>query len=379
MIGANIFNSIKIISILITNALNEFLHIEGYLRRNILIPTTSKKLYIIGNGFDLAHGVKSSYYEFKNYLMKHQRALCEELDMYFECKDFWGDFENNLAFLSREMVMESVDAMLDMYLETDDEDDQNFSYANYFAAIDIGTQIVPDVIERLPKYFARWIRTLKLTNDKNIIYDQMFDEKSIFINFNYTEFLETLYGIQKQRILYIHGDRRNRNEPLIIGHGRDTEADFINWYEQKKEEKQFQPSINAATDRDENDNLSYLTYFLEDDENGNWRSPMRYYAADKASEVVGDYFSETEKQTAHIIQRHQWFFDVLGDISEIIVIGHSLSPVDHPYFKKIIQSNHNVENLCWHFSWYSDDDKNRILDFCNIMGIHEQNVELFQV
>jgi hypothetical protein len=72
-------------------------------------PTT---LYIIGNGFDLLHGVKSSYSAFREYLKRHDKSLSFEMDCYFECENFWGDFENNLAFLSREMVMESVDTML---------------------------------------------------------------------------------------------------------------------------------------------------------------------------------------------------------------------------------------------------------------------------
>ena len=47
------------------------------------------------------------------------------MDNYFECENFWGDFENNLAFLSREMVMVSVDTMLDAYMDTFDEDNDD--------------------------------------------------------------------------------------------------------------------------------------------------------------------------------------------------------------------------------------------------------------
>lgn len=52
-------------------------------------PTT---LYIIGNGFDLFHGVKSSYYKFREYLKRHDKALSFEQDYYFECENFWGGF-----------------------------------------------------------------------------------------------------------------------------------------------------------------------------------------------------------------------------------------------------------------------------------------------
>ncbi|OFI05813.1 hypothetical protein CLOACE_15080 [Clostridium acetireducens DSM 10703] len=98
-----------------------------------------RDLFIIGNGFDISHRVKSSYYNFKEYVNKHDKSLSFTFDVYFECEDLWGDFENNLAFLSREMLMEGVDNMLDINMSTFDEEDEKFSYADYFASIEMGT------------------------------------------------------------------------------------------------------------------------------------------------------------------------------------------------------------------------------------------------
>ncbi|WP_139991081.1 AbiH family protein [Paenibacillus paridis] len=44
-------------------------------------PTT---LYLIGNGFDQLHEVKSSYSMFRDYLKKRDRVLSLEMDTYFE-------------------------------------------------------------------------------------------------------------------------------------------------------------------------------------------------------------------------------------------------------------------------------------------------------
>ena len=60
-------------------------------------PTT---LFIIGNGFDLYHGSKSSYFEFRDFLKKRNRYLSDDLELYFDCENFWGDFENNLVSFS---------------------------------------------------------------------------------------------------------------------------------------------------------------------------------------------------------------------------------------------------------------------------------------
>ncbi len=338
----------------------------------------SKKLYIIGNGFDLSHGVKSSYYQFREFVKKRDKSLYFEMDTYFECENFWGDFENNLAFLSREMVMESVDTMLDLNMDTFDEDDDDFSYADYFAAIEMGTQVVTDMTESLPKRFKQWVKTLQPQTKKNAVCDAMINPDATFINFNYTEFLETLYGVTTANILYIHGNRRDRKKDLILGHGRNPDKDYVEWYKRNRGQKRFSDYHKGRKGRNyRNDSLTYLTYFNKDDSKGNWRNPIRYYAADQASGTIEGYFSDSAKKTDEIINNHTAFFETLTDIEEIIVIGHSLSPVDHPYLRKIIAINENSEILRWKISWHSDGDKDRISKFAAMMNINEQNIELF--
>ena len=59
-------------------------------------PKDGHALYIIGNGFDLMHGVKSSYYAFRDSLGK-QNSLRNILENYLTPEDIWADFENALA------------------------------------------------------------------------------------------------------------------------------------------------------------------------------------------------------------------------------------------------------------------------------------------
>lgn len=340
-------------------------------------PTT---LYIIGNGFDLLHGVKSSYAMFREYLKRRDKALSFEMDTYFECENFWGDFENNLAFLSREMVMESVDTMLDTYMDTFDEDDDDFSYADYFAAIEMGIQVIPDLLENLPRRFKQWIRTLYPQGGENEALDKLFNRDALFLNFNYTEFLETLYGVPKDNILYIHGDRRDQKKKLIIGHGRNPNKDFSDWYDRNKGQQRFNNYRKGRKgSRYRNDSLTYLTYFNNSELEGNWRNPIRYYAADNAAGTIESYFEHSAKKTDEIITNNLTFFDSLKGIKEIVVIGHSLSPVDHPYFRKIIEKNTTPDKLHYKISWYSDADKDRVRKFAAMMGIDERNIEMFHL
>lgn len=90
-------------------------------------------LFIIGNGFDLLHGAKSSYYNFKDFLGKHSE-LREALEYYIDKEDIWGDFEDSLAHIDRAKVLESLDWLLEDFNATDEDDD--FTYANFYLSID---------------------------------------------------------------------------------------------------------------------------------------------------------------------------------------------------------------------------------------------------
>jgi hypothetical protein len=58
---------------------------------------TIRKLYIIGNGFDIQHGLKSRFRDFKEYLDSKAGNLAEKLEEYFDGDALWSDFEETLA------------------------------------------------------------------------------------------------------------------------------------------------------------------------------------------------------------------------------------------------------------------------------------------
>ena len=81
-------------------------------------------LYIIGNGFDLMHGVRSRYTDFRDALGRDSDLLYT-LETFIHVPDIWGDFENNLAYLDRGMMMGRLDECLDDF-DVKEEDDDDF-------------------------------------------------------------------------------------------------------------------------------------------------------------------------------------------------------------------------------------------------------------
>lgn len=70
---------------------------------SLLNPETS--LFIIGNGFDLMHGIPSSYYNFRDSLGNNSRVKYH-LETSIHIEDIWEDFENNLAYLVERVCLE---------------------------------------------------------------------------------------------------------------------------------------------------------------------------------------------------------------------------------------------------------------------------------
>ena len=69
-------------------------------------------LYIIGNGFDLHHGVMSSYKSFAMWLQRKNRALYEKLNNVCRVESLWRDFEGALPYVDRAYFLEMGDVWL---------------------------------------------------------------------------------------------------------------------------------------------------------------------------------------------------------------------------------------------------------------------------
>ncbi|MEQ6376346.1 bacteriophage abortive infection AbiH family protein [Bacillaceae bacterium S4-13-56] len=345
-------------------------------KTEIPLADSATSLFIIGNGFDIMHGVKSSYYNFRDTIGRHN-ILRFTLENYIRQDDVWGNFEDGLAYLDREMMLGTLDDWLDDF-DVLDENDDDFSAADYFAAQDIATSQVYILTQELPKRFRKWINTLEPHSLTQPLEDVLKVEAR-FINFNYTEFLETIYGVPRKNVLYIHGDRRDKKAQLVLGHGHDIEEVFEEWYESNKNRKEFQPKLFEKDRRyDHNDNPVYLGYFLKDETKGNWKSQMRYDAINNTLGLIEDYYENSAKKTSEVIFRNQSYFKSLEGIKNIVVIGHSLSKVDYPYFKEIIKYNKNSSELKWFISWYSSDGLKKITKFLSDMQILAENVKLFR-
>lgn len=304
---------------------------------NIEVSSPATTLYVIGNGFDLAHGVPSSYSKFRDWLGRRSN-LRETLETYIRNDALWWNFEEALSDLDLDMPSMAIPEMLDAF----DAYDPDAQMADYYAAIDMAMLPVDTITNELPQKFRRWIETLRVDTSMKPL-SSVVKPGAKYLNFNYTEFAETLYGAKG--VCYIHGSRKNRKSKLILGHSY----------------KKFVPDVSVK-----------MPKFKD-----GFKRTMVNAAFDDAMVHAGWYDQATTKNSRQIIKEHKSFFDGLSNINTVIVIGHSLSEVDMEYFEKICSEIRN--DAAWIFSCHDSAGLKSINAFVKTMGIGADKVAIFRL
>jgi hypothetical protein len=281
------------------------------------------RLYIIGNGFDLHHGIKSRYWDFRVYLYKKNPDLVEKLEEYFGNDALWSNFEETLAYLDTEQIVDECSDFLVPYSAEDWSDAYHHDYQ-----YELQKQI-DFITEDLKREFTDWI--LQLTIPENAVDRKIpIDVSSRFINFNYTPFLQRLYRVPRENILYIHNEAIDRNSTLILGHSRIPNS---------------------------KDHLDMLREDIETDPR-----------VAEGNRILDHYFVVTYKATEKIISDCKSYFQDLHNLKEIYILGHSLSVVDKPYFEEILV-HIQKGTVKWNVSFYDKKELFHHKEFFQELGI----------
>ena len=286
-----------------------------------------KELVIIGNGFDLHHGLRTSYGAFAGYAESHSPSVYEVLSrLFLASHDYMGfdrrsDFDEGKFVYERWCDFESCLGILD-----DEEFGQlsRQSVSEYMQELGMEETIVEEFIENISSIldtFQNWVAEIDLpTSNRRGFW---FDASHTFVNFNYTETLETFYGVDTSRIFYIHG-RRGTNDQLIVGHDSDPPR---------------------AQHKDDLPDIQHNPYY--------------------------SYLRRTRKPVSDIAPRLQKWLQNSSEITRISVRGHSLGSVDFPYFELISSVCPKAE---WSFSYYSDDGLDEIRRTVRALGLPPERV-----
>ncbi len=280
--------------------------------------------FIIGNGFDIAHNLPTSYRDFRDYLLQlfpeingnylfvptlvigpHGEELVSEEDavslLFYllnnVCGDDWSDFENSLGKID---LLECFDDLVEVYDKDGDRNLWHEAYNNEDRTSDLSC-----VIPMIKVLFSEWVESIEPAKKKLYGFSKLIDsENDLFITFNYTHTLEELYGCKK--VIHMHGEV---GQDIIVGH-------------------------NGIQDYTE-ENLSV---------------PIGCY------DSLQSIYDGLRKNVDEIIDNHYKELQEILNCDGIYSFGFSYSNVDLPYIKTICDliTNKNI-------IWYNNDyDKNKI-------------------
>lgn len=211
-------------------------------------------LLIVGNGFDISHGLETSYRNFKRFLCGNANIdVCEgdilpiieeipELPLgqiytgkgkiYNLCAEcrllYW--LIDTAAIAAEDMEWNKFESLLG-----------ELDYVKVIEKYKDKEGIVPilmDTLGTLENVFFDWVSEIEISDKikpKKYLKKHIIPERDLAISFNYTETLESVYGLKEENICYIHGKRETdkekrakkgsssfgkSNEKLIVGYGR---------------------------------------------------------------------------------------------------------------------------------------------------------------
>lgn len=305
------------------------------------------KLYVMGNGFDLHHGIQSSYFNFKDFLEENDPDVYNVVDIYLgNIKDFWSDFEKNLAHLDEDKILDHALNFLVSY-GADDWSDANHHDYQYEIS-----RIIGPLTSGLKQNFTDWVYQIEIQHRKNQMLD--LEKESLFFSFNYTSTLEKLYQIKNANIKHVHGKAINPDSDLIIGHD----------YKKSKNKPDLEKIRRESGEEIYNEYLGELSG--ED------------VRITEGYDIINSYFTDTYKPTSDIIKENKAFFAKMKNIDEIIILGHSLEDVDIPYFEKIFKSVDNLKAK-WTISYHDEKDIPKHRQALKNIGIKDNQISIVRM
>lgn len=320
-----------------------------------------KKLYIIGNGFDLWHGLPTAYKCYNCYMMRQNASVHERIGKIYNrtnTNELWSDYEK---MLPRFDIVKLVENNIEKWCKC-----SIFDFENAFDELD----------NDLKGYLHEWV----LQIDYSIANGKMMaiDTDASFLNFNYTNTLERLYNIHGSQVCYIHGDTGNNYlyQP-VIGHGMGSVESFV--YSKSDGINhciiKHGKTPNWADDANQIPPRRRLGQHVK---TLNWADDANSFKQIIIEEII-KFIDGLKKDTELYIRENEDWFNNQSNIKDIYVLGHSLSEVDAPYFKRIYN---NSKQATWHVSYYGEKErKDRKEKLCKLIGKQhgKMNVDLFEL
>ncbi len=313
-------------------------------------------LFIIGNGFDLAHDLSTSYFHLKEYISKKDDKVYGQINnqLFIGNQDLWSSFEYNVGtkddyFIQGFMniIRETQDMADSMSVGGDPMkgdvlmQEENNDYAitqAIYRSLDYGYKEfnfdnLYNLFLSLLEELLKEVDMVSFSKNRNSAIEALLAASTNpkFITFNYTHTLEHIYHVNRDDILYLHGELGHTD--LLFGNqeAKITELESDDFIATDTEFEEYQKKCdeyNNLTPK-ERKNCDYCPETLHD------YSSYPNLKEINMSEYVRKYNECKKDWTKYLeIDEFEEFIEPY-DFDNIVILGHSLGEVDIEYFRKL--------------------------------------------
>ena len=303
------------------------------------------RLYICGNGFDLHHGLQTSYKSYKEFLSGRYSDTISDYEefvgVYDNDKIAWSNIEDALKIDYLKMLRRYADlpsVSNEVYYRSH-ENGVLYYHGNDLE--DAFRGLTNFITNFTGKYLYDWLSSV---DTNNATPDLNLGPNDLYVNFNYLDTLQTLYHIPDSNVFHIHGSLRKLEglkkataeckkeclETYIPEVGKQEALEiwrlkvgpsFQNMY--IRQELQFGAVINKEKE------LSKIN---------KWYNSDKEYAdyVEPSIRVIEVFIEKSTKKLGGNYKKLTYFVWTHNDIDTVVVMGHTLGGVDYPYYKEII-------------------------------------------
>lgn len=323
-------------------------------------------LVILGNGFDLMHGLETRFIDF----IKSNHKFEEKYHEFCSEDGSWNqieiNYQNKIMKIIKERdeinILEEIDEIIDNCgLNDYGEVDYNGYSSNVYDDETVKLESYVNLIDSFEKDFMIYLKEkcslqVLLSIEKfQDIYILLHMAKKI-INFNYTDTVEELYGVS--HVNHIHGDLHGK---IAIGN------QSLNEIKNSLIDGEYPPTNVYGNDKH---SFQEAMIYYEEDMDGKLvknHSIEIFYnevvAKNQKREI--ELFELLDKKNKDSLEKRINTIKDLNKVkySSVIIIGHSLGIVDYPVFDSI---NKDAIFYCY---YHSQDDYTHMDDILKKLGV----------
>lgn len=322
------------------------------------------KLYIIGNGFDIHHRLRTSYLNYREFLLNNYPQVLAEFEkfpytfMYGQNYiELWSDLEQSLSINYNECISDAIE---DGYPDLNNDSESRWYEIEF--ELEEQTRFIYDFTG---KYFYEWLYSIDFSN---CIPDLPLTHNDLYVTFNYTTTLETIYNIPSSRILPLHGCIDKVNPRNFFGD---------NFYNPAKSIYEAEVTTPIPLYPYNHENVHSEIQFGSTNNNSQLikNELERQYGNDDfygASIELGvnkiiEYCDASSKNLKHNYNTLRNFISA-SNINEVVIMGHSFEGIDSDYYKDILIPR--LKNCLWSIYIHSSQDEAKANIFITKYNLH---------